>query len=272
MKVELWGVRGTCPVSGEDRVKYGGHTLCASIRLSESEIVIIDAGTGIRRLGEKLRKEREEKYLSLHLFLTHFHLDHIMGIPFFGPLYSQKTSFTIYAPSGAEETENYLSAIMAGRFYPVDFKDTPSQKIYKKAPLKDFSLGKIQISSCPLRHPQGSTAYRLESKEQSIVFATDTEHPEMGVDKRLVEFARNAKALIYDAMFTPGEYEAGRQGWGHSTWLAGTRIAREAAVKTLYLSHFNPAHSDSQIDEILSLAQKEFPSTKAAGEGVVVDI
>lgn len=271
MKVELWGVRGSFPVSGEDKVRYGGHTLCASVALSEKELLVIDAGTGIRKLGEKLLKEGEEKPLTLHLFLTHFHLDHIMGIPSFKPLYSQQAALIFYAPDKPEETEKYLSNIMAGRFFPVDFKKTPSRKIFKAAPEKDFSLGEIRISSCPLHHPQGSIAYKLEAGQGSVVFASDTEHPKEGVDRRLAEFAGGAEALIYDAMFTLEEYEAGKQGWGHSTWLEGTKLARAAGVKTLYLTHFNYVHADSQIDEILSLAQKEFPRTKAAREGLVVD-
>ena len=272
MRVEFWGVRGTCPVSGEDKVKYGGHTLCASARLSEREFIIIDAGTGIRKLGEMLLKEEKEKALTLHLFLTHFHLDHVMGIPFFKPLYSPQAAFIFYAPAQPDETEKYLGTIMTGRLYPIDFKETPSPKIFKEAPEKDFSVGDIQISSCPLHHPQGSIAYRLDKGKGSIVFATDTEHPREGVDGRLVEFAGGAEVLVYDAMFTPEEYEAGKQGWGHSTWLAGTKLARAAGVKILYLSHFNFAHVDRQIDKILSLAQREFSPTRAAREGMAVDL
>ncbi len=271
MKVEFWGVRGSCPVSGEDKIKYGGHTLCASVALSEEESLIIDAGTGIRKLGEKLLKEGEERPLTLHMFLTHFHLDHIIGIPFFKPLYSPHAALTFYAPAQPEETEKYLSNIMAERFFPIDFKETQSRKIFKEAPEKDFSLGEIRISSCPLHHPQGSIAYKIKAGRGSIVFATDTEHPEKGIDRRLVGFAEGADVLVYDAMFTPEEYEAGRKGWGHSTWREGTKIARAAGVKTLYLSHFNFIHTDGQIDEILSLAQREFPHTRAAREELVVD-
>lgn len=270
MRVEFWGVRGTSPVSGKDKIKYGGHTLCASLELSDNEFVIIDAGTGIRRLGEKLEEERGGRPLYLHIFLTHFHLDHIMGIPSFRPLYSSKATLTFYAPAPPEETKKYLSIIMGGRFFPADFKETPSKKIFKIAPEKDFYLGELQISSYPLRHPQGSIAYKIEADRGSIVFATDTEHPEGGLDERLIAFAQGAEVFIYDAMFTPEEYESCKKGWGHSTWLAGTQVAREAGVQRLYLSHYNPSHSDSQIDEILSLARMEFPRTKAAREGMKV--
>lgn len=270
MRAEFWGVRGTFPVSGYDKNKYGGHTLCASLKLSDNEFVIIDAGTGIRRLGEKLEEERGGGVLHLHIFLTHFHLDHIMGIPFFRPLYSSMAALTFYAPSPPEEIKKHLSLFMGGRFFPADFMETRSKKIFKTAPEKDFSLGGLQISSCPLRHPQGSTAYKIRADRGSIVFATDTEHPEKGMDERLAAFAQGVEAFIYDGMYTPEEYEAGKKGWGHSTWLAGTQVAQGAGVQTLYLSHYNPSHSDSKIDEILALAQKEFPRTKAAREGMKV--
>ncbi len=258
MKVDFWGVRGTFPVCGKDKTKYGGHTICASIHNSEEEAVIIDAGTGIKPLGDKLIEERGEKDLHISIFLTHFHLDHIWGIPFFAPLYSSEAIITFYAPSPPQVTERLLNGITTGRYFPVDFKETSSKKIYKKAPEKNFKKWGLHFSSCFLRHPQGSIAYKIEDEEGSIIFATDTEQPEKGIDQRLVSFAHGVDAFIYDATFTPEEYESGKRGWGHSTWLEGTKIAREANVRNLYLSHFNPDHNDSQIDEILSLAKKNF--------------
>ncbi|MFQ6108046.1 MAG: MBL fold metallo-hydrolase [Candidatus Aminicenantales bacterium] len=270
MKVKFWGVRGTCPVSGRDYVEYGGHTLCASLEISEEEFVIIDAGTGMRRLGESLQEANRKKPLSFHIFLTHFHLDHIMGIPFFDPLYSPENRLIFYAPASPDETQEYLNALMGSRFFPVEFRKALSRKTFRKAPEKDFQIGPTLISSCPLHHPQGSVAYRIKADRGSVVFATDTEHPAEGLDQRLISFVRGADALVYDAMYTPAEYEAEKRGWGHSTWLEGTKVAREAAVRNLYLSHFNPSHSDSQIDEFIDLARKEFPRTSGAREGLLV--
>jgi len=272
MRVDFWGVRGTFPVSGKDKEKYGGNTLCASISTIEEEVVIIDAGTGIKLLGDKLIHERKEEELHISIFLTHFHLDHIMGIPSFAPLYSSKSVLAFYAPSPPRETERLLGRIMAGRFFPVDFKNTRSKKIFKKAPEKNFKKWGLQISSSPLRHPQGSIAYKIEDKEGSVIFATDTEQPAEGIDQRLVSFAHRVDVLIYDATFTLEEYESGKRGWGHSTWLEGTKIAREAKVQNLYLSHFNPDHSDRQIDEILSLARKEFSRSFGLRRGLQLNL
>jgi len=272
MLVEFGGVRGTAPVSGKDVVKYGGNTLCAHLNLSEEEVVIIDAGTGIRKLGEKLMKEMGNRTLVCHIFLTHFHIDHIIGIPLFAPLYSNDVTLYFYAPAPPEETEKYLGALMAGRLFPVEFSESPSLKRFNSAPQSNFRLGELDISTGPLRHPQGSIAYKIKGKEKTIVISTDTEHPKEGVDERLVSFVSEVDYFVYDAFFTPEEYEAGKQGWGHSTWLAGVEVAKAAGVKSLYLSHFNPNHPDRQIDDILSLARKKFAKTMAAREGLQLTI
>ncbi len=262
----LWGVRGSCPVSGKNHNKYGGNTPCASFETSDGEILIVDAGTGIRRLGEFLLGKKSREPLRLHLFLTHFHLDHIQGLPFFDPLYSPETSMTIYADTEAEEIERQLRGLMGGRFFPVSFKETQAIKNFERIPQGSFEIGDYRVSTCPLCHPQGSIAYKISSSEETVVLATDTEHPEKGLDEKLADFAAGSDIFIYDATFTPVEYEAGRQGWGHSTWLEGTKLAKEADVGSLCLSHFNPDHPDSQIDGIVSSAREHFPRTYGATE------
>lgn len=266
MKLEFWGVRGTVPVSGPDKIKYGGHTICASLKTPDDEFIVMDAGTGIKRLGDKLLKERGESGMHIHLLLTHFHLDHIMGIPFFSALYSPTVDLTVYSIANPQETEKYLSGLMDGKYFPVGFKETLSRKNFKRIPEGNFSIGVTQIEICPLHHPQGSIAYKFKSEGKVIVFATDTEHPDKGIDERLASFSRGADIFIYDAMFTPEEYQLDKKGWGHSTWIEGTKLARQAEIGHLYLSHFNPDHSDEQIDRMISLAQEEFLQTSGARE------
>ena len=268
MELKFWGVRGSFPVSEKDKTGYGGHTLCAGIWSSDGRLIIVDAGTGIRDLGKEIMKSEAGNPVELHLLLTHFHLDHIMGLPFFKPLRSPRVTITFYADEEPELIERYLDGLMDGRYFPYGLSETEAVKIFKKIEGDSFSIGKVGISQCPLHHPQGSVAYRLEEEGKSIVFATDTEHPTQGHDQRLISFSRGADFLIYDAMFTPQEYAAGRQGWGHSTWLDGTEVAKAAGVGTLCLSHFNPDHSDDALDEMAALAQHAFPSTLAAREGL----
>jgi len=272
MELEFWGTRGTCPVSGKDKVKYGGHTACASLTAPSGEVIIIDAGTGLRDLGRKLAAEHRETCPHLHLLLTHFHLDHVMGLPFFSPLYSERATVTFYSEAEPEETECLLAALMAGRLFPVDVAELRSSRHFKKLPAGSLEIGGLRISHHALNHPQGSVAFRLDSGGRSVVFSTDTEHPLKGVDEGLADFSRKADTFIYDATFTPEEYEAHRRGWGHSTWEAGTKLAEAAAVGRLYLSHLNPDFSDRQVDGIVRQARRQFPRTLALHPGMLLKI
>ena len=271
MELEFWGVRGTAPVSGRGIVRHGGHTPCAALRSSSGDLLIIDAGTGIRRLGERLMAESGQAALEVNILLTHFHLDHIIGLPFFAPLYAPQAVIAFHSPAAAKETEKYLSGLQMGRYFPVAFKETASRKKFLKAEEAGFAVGKFKIAFCPLSHPQGSVAYRVEEGGSSVVFATDTEPPDQGFDERLAAFIRDATYFIYDAMFTPKECRV-RQGWGHSSWLDGTRLAARGGVKNLVLSHFNPDHDDDQVAEMVRLARQEFRRTFAAREGWTVRI
>ena len=262
----FWGVRGTCPVSGEHINKYGGHTPCSSLTAPQGDILIIDAGTGIKRLGDWLVNREARMPSTLHIFLTHFHLDHIMGLPFFKPLYSPEARLIFYSDLIPEEVENYLSVFMGGKYFPLPFEQTKSKKIFKRVPEEGLEAGGSRVSCCPLNHPQGSVAYKIQTGNHTIVLATDTEHPLHGIDRKLAGFSAGADMLVYDATFTPEEYQEGRMGWGHSTWLEGTKLAKETGVEKLFLSHLNPDHRDSQIDDMLSLARDEFPSAFAAME------
>jgi phosphoribosyl 1,2-cyclic phosphodiesterase len=289
MELEFWGVRGTAPAPGAAWVRYGGHTTCSSVRVGPGQYIVVDAGTGLRELGDRIMAEEGGGDIRIDLLLTHFHLDHIMGFPVFAPLYSPRTSLVVHAPAGAglpspgpsgfannarggsktgaRETESALAGLMAYPYFPLGLGRTSARKEFREftpGPL----AGGIAVSACPLRHPQGSVAYRLDAGRTSVVLATDTEHPEAGIDERLAAFARGAEYLVYDAMFTPAEYEAGRKGWGHSTWLAGTSLAAGAEVGHLVLSHFNPAHTDEAVDLILGEARERLPATLAAAQGL----
>jgi len=270
MELEFWGVRGTMPSPGPEKVRYGGHTHCTSVRTAEGATLVIDAGTGIKDLGTRLMTEAGaagDAPVNVVLLLTHFHIDHIIGLPLFGPLFSPRASITFYSAAEPEAAERYLGGLMTGPYFPVDLEATPAAKRFKKV-IPGLTIGGIQISSCPLIHPQGNVAYRLEFGGQRIVSATDTEHPVKGVDPKLADLSAGATHLIYDATFTPEEYAAGRKGWGHSTWLAGTELAAAAGAGHLVLSHYSPDHSDERVDGILAAARAKFPQTSAASQGL----
>lgn len=270
MTYEFWGVRGTAPTPHADKVRTGGHTPCASLRLGPCEYIVVDAGTGFMDLGERVMAEAaldNTLPLRIHLLLTHFHIDHILGFPFFRPLFSPRTSITVHAPAEPAETESHLAGLMSGRYFPVPLDNTPAAKTFHRLE-PGLTIGGVRIASCPLRHPQGSVAYRLEFEGRALVSATDTEHPERGIDTRLAALAAGATWLVYDAMYTPEEYAAGKKGWGHSTWAAGAALAAASGVQTLVLSHFSPEHSDDRVDAILAAARERFPRTLAARQGL----
>ncbi|OGD25923.1 MAG: hypothetical protein A2V57_09190 [Candidatus Aminicenantes bacterium RBG_19FT_COMBO_65_30] len=267
MDFEFRGVRGTFPTPEKDRSRYGGHTTCSSLRLGPNDYIVVDAGTGLRGLGDRIMSEAGAADIRVDLLLTHFHLDHILGFPFFAPLFSPRAVVTVHAPGDPRDTQSALAGLMAGRYFPMELGRTVARKEFREFEPGTPS-GSVRASSCPLRHPQGSVAYRLETGGSSLVLATDTEHPESGVDERLAAFAAGADWLVYDAMYTPAEYDAGKRGWGHSTWLAGTRLAAAARVGTLVLSHYNPAHTDADVDRILEAARERFPRTLAATQGL----
>jgi ribonuclease BN (tRNA processing enzyme) len=241
------------------------------VESSAGDIVIVDAGTGIRRLGDRLMARSGYGTLDIHLLLTHFHLDHVLGLPFFSPLYSARARIRFYSPVLPRETEKWLSGLMTGRYFPVGFRETASQKDFQKVEEEGFSVGKLRVSALPLNHPQGSLAYSIGEKDDGIVFATDTEPPDEGIDERLAGFIRAVAHFVCDATFTPQEYRR-RQGWGHSTWEHGTELARAAGVRDLLLSHFNPDHDDRAIDEMVRQARREFRRSSAAREGLCIEI
>jgi len=234
----------------------------------DGDVLIIDAGLGIHALGNELVANKKNAPLRLSLLLTHFHFDHIMGLPFFAPLYAPQTEIAFYSAAEPEETQRNLGLLMKAPFFPVFFEQTPAKKLFKKIGAEGVVIGGIHVSFCPLRHPQGSVAFRLEENDKAVVFATDTEPPAKGVDEVLTALAKGAACLIYDAMFTPEEYASRKRDWGHSTWLEGTKTAEAAGVERLILSHLNPDYSDRDIRRIERLARKMFPPTDCAQEGM----
>jgi phosphoribosyl 1,2-cyclic phosphodiesterase len=264
--IEPWGVRGTAPVAGRDRVRFGGHTICSRvIRPAGEEPVLIDAGSGLIPLGRRLIEERPEGAGRIHLLLTHFHLDHILGLPFFPPLYKPETELLVYSTVTPGEAESCLAGIMRGRRFPIELRELPASVRFLEFPVEGMEVGGIAVTCFPLTHPQGCVAFRVRTGNRSWVTATDTEHPAEGLDEGLAEFCRGADGLICDATFLPEEYPS-KRGWGHSTWREGVRLAEAAGVPRLVLSHLNHEHDDRTVAEMENAARAVFPGASAAVE------
>jgi phosphoribosyl 1,2-cyclic phosphodiesterase len=266
--LRFWGVRGSTPTPVARNLAYGGNTPCVSIEGNADQLLIFDAGTGIRALGSQLVQQAQPPSV-LHLFFTHFHWDHLQGLPFFAPLFHKDTRLIFHSIRQPEELRSILARQMTTPFFPVDFNTVPSTLEFRQITTEPIEIGDLSVLAFPLHHPQGSHGYRIANQNKSIVFATDHEHGDTSTDANLRSIARNADVLICDAQYTPAEY-ASRQGWGHSTWHEAARVATDAQVKQLVLFHHDPDHDDEALDTIVDEARQQFPRTIAASENTTV--
>lgn len=267
-KVRFWGVRGSIAAPGPATAEVGGNTSCVEVRIGE-QLFVLDAGTGLRGLGDELMQRGETR---AELLLSHLHWDHIQGLPFFVPLYVPGTELTLHGPSfGDGGLQGALRRQMSSPGFPVELTDVAARlSLNELAHRSRTRRGDVTISAAKLNHPGGVLGYRLDYAGRSVVYATDTEHFEC-IDPVLAELARGADVLIYDAQYTPQEYP-GKAGWGHSTFEAAAKLAQHADVKRLCLFHHDPRRNDAGVAELEARAQRLFPETVAAREGMAIDV
>ena len=271
MKVKFWGTRGSIATPQPGCMRYGGDTSCVEVRTSEGTLLILDAGTGIRRLGESLMREPDWSRRG-NILLSHAHWDHIQGIPFFGPAFDPRNEFHFY---GQFKVDGRLEALLRGQmeynYFPVCLNDMGAQMRFTELVEQTVKIEEVEVSTCHLPHPQGCFGYRIDDGDSILVYATDNEFEVGMVSDKVVELARDADLLIYDTMYDEEEFQR-KRGWGHSTWRVGVEVARKANVRTLCLYHHNPEYEDPKIDSLLELARSEFPNTIAASRDLVVDL
>jgi phosphoribosyl 1,2-cyclic phosphodiesterase len=268
MQVRFWGVRGSIPTPTPGNLGYGGNTPCVEIALSTGEVFIFDAGTGIRDLGIELLKNRVPCD-NVNIFLTHFHWDHLQGLPFFLPLYAKANTITFHSARPVAQLREILRGQMATPYFPVHFDLLAAEMQFAQITGKPTAFDEVKISSFALTHPEGANGYKVSVGSTTVVYATDHEHGIAAADERLLEAARGADVLIYDAQFTPEEYPT-HAGWGHGTWLEAVNVAKRAGVKQLVLFHHDPGHDDKRMDQIVERAKTYFPNTCAATEGMTL--
>lgn len=266
MLVKYYGPRGSLPTPGKTTLKYGGNTTCLSV-LASGKWLIIDGGSGLRLLGNELmKKEFGHGHGEAWFFWTHFHWDHIQGFPFFVPNYIPGNKFTHFGPAVTREIlfrqQNFTT-------FPVEFEKMPSRHTFNVLEAgKSATVGDVAITTCAMNHPAGGLTYKFTQHGRSFVFATDVEHPEHGMDSDLLALCKGVDLLIYDAQYTPDEYQHGKKGWGHSTWEKGVELAKAAGVKHLHLFHHDQLHSDGFLEKnILNPARRMFRKTELAREG-----
>ncbi len=274
MLVRFWGVRGSIASPGPSTAEVGGNTSCVEVRCGAQRL-ILDAGTGLRGLGDSLLAAKQP--VEATLLLSHFHWDHIQGLPFFVPAYLPSTKLTIVGSSdGRHGLRDKLSRQMTEPHFPVQLDDLSAELGYREArPNQWLELGDVRVRVARLNHPGGVYAYRIEHAGHAVVYATDTEHYAC-IDPVLKELAQGADLLVYDAQYTPEEYrgDGGRSkvGWGHSTYVAGAEVARAAGVKKLVLFHHDPQRTDEGVRTIEARARELFADSVAAREGTTLEV
>jgi phosphoribosyl 1,2-cyclic phosphodiesterase len=248
-------------------LRYGGNTSCVEVRIN-GHIYIFDCGTGFRVLGKQLLKEYGKNPIHAHIFLSHFHWDHIQGIPFFRPLFQDHAELHFFTSTTLGPLRERLEGQMTRPYFPVSLERLRAPRTFCEAQ-GSVRRGRVDIQLFPLNPPNGATGYRIHTPAGTIVYATDAEHGNPELDRVLRKYSEGADVLIYDAQYTPEEYEHFR-GWGHSTWLEAARAARDAKVGKLILFHHDPARTDAQNLKLQDDARRAFENTDMAEEGRVI--
>jgi len=270
--VRFWGVRGSIPVPGASTVRYGGNTTCLEVRCGP-HLIVFDAGTGLRELGRELITASP---VDFDLYFTHTHWDHIAGLPFFAPAYNPKSRIRLWAghlgPGGT--LEHVLTNLMMAPLFPV-----PLDVFRASCSFNDYACGDvltpqpgIVVRTGELNHPNRACGYRVEYAGGVFALITDTEHKGDDLDPNVLDLARGADLMVYDAMYSDDEYAKRFKGWGHSTWQHALRVADAAGVRTAVLFHHDPAHTDDTLDRIAVEADRVRPGTIVAREGQILTI
>jgi len=276
MKVKLWGTRGSVPSPGPETQIYGGNTSCVTVSSTDS-FIVLDAGSGIRRLGnDPIVKDHK----VIHILLTHLHMDHILGLGFFGPLYNPAQEVHIWGPASFNHSLiDRLNRYLSPPLFPVNIRELPAKVIFHEVTHGFFEINKLKIYTNYVCHPGPTLGYRIEDDEASFAYIPDHE-PALGLRNFSEEpdwtsgyaIAKDVDLLIHDAQFSDEEYER-CVGWGHSSISHAIRFAKLTNAKKLLFFHHDPNHTDKQLVKLAKKYLKELPYNAELGqEGMVFEL
>ena len=259
MKIKIWGCRGSLPTPGMNTIRYGGNTTCIEIDLDDGTMVIVDAGSGIRKLGRELLKR--QNITEIYLFFTHAHWDHLMGFPFFTPAYLSKYKIHIRGgPHAKRSLEKFLKHQMEAPYFPVPFNSMKAEFDFTYGEPKNRKIGVAELIPIHLNHPNGGYGFKIIENDKCFVFLTDNEldfqHNE-GLNKDdYITFCKDADLIIHDAQYTNEEYKR-TNGWGHTTFSSATEMSITAGVKRFGIFHHDPEHTDDDMDRFIASCQRQ---------------
>ncbi len=272
MILRFHGVRGSIPTSDQRTWRYGGNTSCIEVETPAGHRIILDGGTGLRSLYRSSGWVGSPDPVRAFWLLTHYHWDHIQGLPFFPPLYDGRNHFEFFGlrPEGGEGIESALQGQMFRPYFPTELSALAAARSFTVVEEGHrWQLGDATIEADRLNHPQGSLGYRIETEHGVATYATDTEPGDARGDAAVRHLARHTDVLIYDAHFSP-ELLVKRRGWGHSSWEHAVSVAQDADARCLVLFHHDPDSDDTTVDHFLQSARERWPNTWAAAEGLQV--
>lgn len=274
MRIRFWGVRGTIPTPGPDTIKIGGNTSCLDVYTSDQQLIIIDAGSGIRRLGQVLQQENSGRIIG-NILISHTHWDHIQGFPFFRPVFGRNNRFVLV---GQKRVNKRLEEILAGQFIepylPFAYKTLPADLIVKEVENGETIIigDNTTVQVADLNHPGGCLGFRIENNGMVFTYCSDVGHKDETFDQNVLKLARGADILVHDAHFATMAERNKFADWGHSCWLEAAQVAVEANVGCLALFHYSPDLTDDDLSNILLQAREIFPRTILTREGMELNL